>query len=58
VPLARAAHLVGAAPLGRLPDVPVAMRGGRISRRICRVAAGVLDGVLARPELMLSTGAW
>jgi hypothetical protein len=50
VPLARAAHLVGAAPLARLPDVPVAMRGARISRRICRVAAGVLDGVLARPE--------
>jgi hypothetical protein len=54
VPLARAAHLVGAAPLARLPDISVAMRGGRISRRICRVAAGVLDGVLARPELVVS----
>lgn len=55
VPLARAAHLVGAAPLGRLNDVPVAMRGGRISRRICQVAAGVLDGVYARRDPMLST---
>lgn len=44
VPLDRAAHLVGAVPLGRLPDVSVAMRGGRIARRICQVAAGVLDG--------------
>lgn len=44
VPTEQAAHLVGAEPFGRLPDVPAAMRGGRISRRICRVAAGVLDG--------------
>jgi hypothetical protein len=54
VPLARAAHLVGAAPLGRLPDVPAAMRGGRLSRRIYRVAAGVLDGVVSDPEPVLS----
>jgi hypothetical protein len=47
VPADRAAHLIGATLLGALPDVATPIRGGKLARRLSRVAAAVLDGLPA-----------